>query len=315
MNWGLIALAAAPAALLQPLAVYAADSKPLRLIVPYAPGHPVDRMARLLSDNVSSQGNGTVVIDNRPAVDGLVGTEMVANSLPDGHTAVIVSSEHAMYAALGRTLPYHPTRDFTPVTQLADRQLVLVTHPSSPAGSVKELIALAKKEPGRLRYASRTPLDALPTELFKMSTGTKIDRTADVRPIAEQTDGTIQIDMADASQAIPHVKEARLRALAIGDSRRSGALPDVPTMAEAGVKGYHAALWTGILAPAKTPKAIVDRMNGTMVKAVHAAGFKDTLAQSGADAVGNSPAVWGKFIEAEIAKWRKVAQVAKLKFD
>lgn len=311
-----LALAALPF-LFTPVAMdaHAADAKPLRLIVPYPSGHPIDRVARLLSDAMVEQGGQALVLDNRPAVEGLVGTEMVAQSLPDGHTAVIVSSEHAMFAALGRRLPYHPTRDFTPVTQLAARQLVLVTHPSLPATSVKELIALSKKEPGKLRYAARSPLEALPVELFKLSTGTKIDRADDLRPIADIVDGNSQVEMADAFRALPHVKEARLRALAVGDVRRSEALPDLPTLTESGVKGYQAALWTGVLLPAKTPKAVADRIQGAMAKAVHTPAFKDALAQNGADVVGSPPAVWGKFIEAEIAKWKKVAHTAKLSFD
>jgi len=319
MNWRFLILSAAAPALLiaHPAVSQAADGeKPLRLIVPYAPGHPIDRLARLLAKNLDEQASQTVVIDNRPAVDGLVGTEMVANSLPDGHTVLIVSSAHAMYPALGRRLPYHPTKDFTPVTQLADRQLFLVTNPSLPVNSVKELVTLARKEPGKLTYASRTPLDALPVELFKMSTGTKIERKTESKvTLNELVDGQIQLDMADAAQALPHVKESRLRLLAIGDSRRSSVVPEVPTMAEAGVKGYQAALWSGILAPAKTPKAIVDRMNAGMVKVAHSAPFKDALAQVGADAVGSTPAAWSKFISAEIVKWQKVAKVAKLQAD
>jgi tripartite-type tricarboxylate transporter receptor subunit TctC len=317
MNWRLLVLAASPALLLNmPGVAYSeSDGKPLRLIVPYAPGHPVDRLARLLSENLREQAGQTVVVDNRPAVDGLVGTEMVANSLPDGHTVGIVSSEHAMYAALGRRLPYHPTRDFTPVTQLADRQLLLVTHPELPVNTVKELIALAKKEPGKLRYASRSPLDALPVELFKISTGTRIERAPDARSITEAVDDQIRLDMAEAALALPHVKESRLRALAIGDSRRSEIVPDLPTLAESGVKGYQAVLWAGILAPPKTPKGVVDRLNGAMVKVVRSPTFREPLAQHGADAVGSTPAEWSKFITTEIAKWRKVAQVAKLKFD
>jgi tripartite-type tricarboxylate transporter receptor subunit TctC len=317
MNWRLFVLAAVPAiALVSPSIAHAeADGKPLRLIVPYAPGHPIDKLARLLSQGMSEQLGQTVVIDNRPQVDGLVGTEMVANSLPDGHTAAIVSSEHVMYAALGRPLPYHPTKSFTPVTQLADRQLLLVTHPSLPVNNVKELVALAKKEPNRLKYASRSPLDALPTELFKMSTGVKIERTSDARPLTELVDGQIQLDMADAAQALPHVKESRLRALAVGDSRRSDVVPDLPTMAESGVKGYQAVLWAGILAPAKTPKAIVDRMNASMVKAVHSEPFKQALAQFGADAVGSTSVAWSKYLGGELVKWQKVARVAKLKAD
>lgn len=311
----LFALAAVPViALAAPSYAQADSDKPLRLIVPYAPGHPIDRLARLLSQTMGEQG-ATVVVDNRPAVDGLVGTEMVANSLPDGHTVGIVSSAHVLYAALNRRLPYHPVKDFTPVTQLADRQLLLVTHPSVPASSVKELVALAKKEPGKLRYAARTPLEALPTELFKMTTGTKIERASEARPFTELVDGQIQVDMADAAQALPHVKESRLRALAVGDSRRSDVVPELPTLAEAGVKGYQAALWAGILAPARTPKAVVDRLNASMVKAVQSPTFKQALAEHGADAVGSSPVAWRKLIGTELVKWQKVAKTAKLSYD
>ena len=320
MNLRLLILGAAAAPALftvhPAMSRVAEGEKPLRLIVPYAPGHPIDRLARLLAKNLDEQASQTVVIDNRPAVDGLVGTEMVANSLPDGHTVLIVSSAHAMYPALGRRLPYHPTKGFTPVTQLADRQLLLVTNPSLPVNSVKELVTLAKKEPGKLSYASRTPLDALPTELFKMTTGAKIERKTEAQAtLTELVDGQIQLDMADAAQALPHVKESRLRLLAIGDSRRSSVVPDVPTMAEAGVKGYQAALWSGILAPPKTPKAIVNSMNASMVKVVRSTPFKDELARVGADAVGSTPAEWSKFISAEIVKWHKVAKAAKLQAE
>lgn len=317
MNWRSIIAAAAPALLIGiPCTAHAdAEAKPLRLIVPYAPGHPIDRLAHLLSKNMSDQLGEVVVIDNRPAVDGLVGTEMVANSLSDGHTAGIVSSEHAMYAALGRTLPYNPIRDFTPITQLADRPLVLVTHPSVPVTSVKDLVALAKKEPNKLRYGSSSLLDALPTELFKLSTGVKIERASDARPLTELVDGQIQLDMVDASQVLTHVKESRLRALAIGDARRSEVVPGVPTLAESGVKGYQASLWAGILAPPRMSKALVQRMNAAMVKVVHSAPFKQALEQYGAEPVGSTPIVWSKFINTEIVKWRKVAHVAKLKFD
>lgn len=314
MNWRLFVLAAAPAlALGMPApATAAADVKPLRLIVPYAPGHPIDRLARILSRDMSDELGQTVIVDNRPAVDGLVGTEMVANSLSDGHTAGIISSEHVMFAALGRKLPYHPLKDFTAITQLADRPLLLVTHPSVPASSVKELVALAKKEPGKLRYAYRSPLEALPMELFKMSTRVKIERTSDPRPLNELVEGQIQLDMADAAQALPHVKESRLRALAVGDSRRSGVVPELPTMAEAGVKGYQAALWAGIVTPARTPKAVVQRLNQSMVKVAHSEPFKQALAQYGADAVGSTPLAWSKFMHTELVKWQKVAKAAKL---
>lgn len=321
MDWRLLIASAAamPALWLSPLhhAHAAADGgKPLHLIVPYAPGSPMDTLARLLAKGMYDQESQIVVVDNRPDVDGLVGTEMAKDSLPDGHTAVIVSTEFAMYAALGRRLPYNPIRDFTPVTQLADRQLLLVIHPSVPAKNVKQLVMLAKREPGKLRYASRSAMDALPLELFKMTTGAKIVRTSEGQPtLSELVDNQIQVDMADASVALPSVRESRLRALAVGDSRRWSTLPELPTMAEAGVRGYRAVLWSGILAPARTPYALVKRMNASMVKVVHSPLFREALAQSGAEAVGNTPYVWRNFLHSELAKWHRVAHAAKLKFD
>lgn len=343
MNWkiayrGAIALAALAALASQPVSAAAksavkkpaatkssvvkspaADGKPIRLIVPYVTGHPIDVLAHLLSDGLTEQKSAPLVIDNRPAVDGLIGTEMVAKeSVPDGHTLLIVSNEHAMYAALGRRLPYSPTKDFSPITQLADLQLLLVANPSLEVTSVKDLITLAKKEPGKLQYASASHMLALPMELFKMSTATKIQSApfAPARPsLTEVIDGSAQVAMVDAASALPHVKQERLRALAVGDAQRSAAVPDVPTMSEAGVRGYRAALWAGLLAPPKTPKAIVEGLNRQMVKIVQSPEFKEKLAQLGADPVSNTPAVWGKFIESEIVKWRKVANAAKLTAD
>ncbi|HSQ04000.1 MAG TPA: tripartite tricarboxylate transporter substrate-binding protein [Burkholderiales bacterium] len=314
-----VACAALAALSSQPVYADADGNKPVRLIVPYVTGHPVDVLAHLLSAQLAEQKSVPLVIDNRPAVDGLIGTEMVAKeSVPDGHTLLIVSNEHAMYAALGRKLPYNPTKDFSPITQVADRQLLLVANPSLQVSSVKDLVALAKKEPGKLQYASSSQMLSLPMELFKMSTATKIEAAplAAPRPLlTEVIDGPAQVAMVDAAAALPHVKQERLRALAVGDAQRSAAVPDVPTMAEAGVRGYRAALWSGLLAPPKTPKAIIERLNKQMLQAVRAPEFKEKLAQLGADPVGSTPVVWGKFIESEIVKWRKVAHTAKLKID
>jgi len=324
MSWntayrGAIAFAALAALPCQPVHAETQANKPIRLIVPYVTGHPIDVLAHLLSEQLAEQNSAPLVIDNRPAVDGLIGTEMVAKeSVPDGHTLLIVSNEHAMYAALGRKLPYNPTKDFTPITQIADRQLLLVTNPSLQVSSVKDLVALAKKEPGKLQYASGSHMLALPMELFKISTATKIEAAplAAPRPLlTEVMDGAAQVAMVDAAAALPHVKQERLRALAVGDAQRSAAVPDVPTMAEAGVRGYRAALWAGLLAPPKTPKPVMERLNKEMLKAVQSPQFKEKLAQLGADPVGSTPAVWGKFIESEIVKWRKVAHTAKLKAD
>jgi tripartite-type tricarboxylate transporter receptor subunit TctC len=290
-------------------------SKPVRMVVPYLPGGGTDTLARMIVQRLTEALNQSVVVDNRPAVDGIVGSEVVARSNPDGYTLMLISSSHAINSALGRKLPY-TTRDFAPITQTANQQILLVVHPSVPAKSVKELISYAKANPDKLNYGSSSNAVALPMELFKTMSGTRIQHVpykGSGQMIIDLVGGQIQMAIAGAVSSIPHVKSGKLRALAIGDSKRSAYLPEIPTIAEAGVPGYQASIWSGMFAPAKTPRPIIDRLNKEVVKIVQARDFRDQLLQLGSDPVGNTPEEWGRFIEEEIVKWGKIAKTAGMR--
>jgi tripartite-type tricarboxylate transporter receptor subunit TctC len=305
------ALAGLPQAAAQPY-----PSRPVRLVVPFAPGGGTDTLARMIAQQLGEALAQQVVVDNRPAVDGIVGTELVARSAPDGHTLIIVSSSHAINPALRAKLPYDTLRDFAPITQTATQQLLLVVHPSVPAKNVKELIALLKAEPTKYNYGSSSNAVALPMELFKSMTGTQIQHVPYKGTGPMMNDllgGQVQMAISGAIGAIPHVKSGRLRGLAIGDSQRSPTLPDIPTIAESGVPGYQASIWTGMFAPRGTPRAIIERLNREVVRIVQQPDFRQRMNQMGSDTVGSSPEAWGKFIETEIVKWAKIAKIAGLK--
>ena len=292
--------------------------RPVRLIVPYTPAGGTDLVARMVAQRLSESTAQPFVVDNRPAVDGIVGSELVARAQPDGYTLLLVSTSHAINAALGRKLPYDTLRDFAPIVHTANQQLLLVVHPSVQARSVKELVALARARPDALNYGSSSNATALPMELFKTMTGTRIQHVpykGSGPMLNELIGGQIQLSIAAAISAIPHVRAGRLRALAIGDSRRSTELPDLPTLAEAGVPGYQATIWTGMFAPARTPAAVIARVNAEAVRAVQAPDFRAKLIELGAEPAGGTPAQWGAFVRDEIEKWARIAKSAKIVAD
>ena len=312
------------AALLLAVAVFsdpspAADaypSKPVRLLIPFAPGGGTDILARMVAQRLSETLGQPMVADNRPAVDGVVASETLARSAPDGYTLLLVSSSHAINPAIGRKLPYDTLRDFAPITQTASQQMFLVVHPSLPIKSVKELIDYAKAKPNSLNYGSSSNATALPMELFNSMAGIKtthIPYKGSAPMLNDLLGGQINLSIAAAVSALPHIKSGRLRNLAIGDSKRSTILPDLPTIAEAGVPGYQAVIWSGMLAPAKTPRAIIDRLYKETVKVVQAPEFKERLVQLGSDAVGSTPEQWAEFIKTEIDKWGRIAKIAGVK--
>ena len=291
-------------------------SKPIRLLIPFAPGGGTDILARMVAQRLSETLGQAVVADNRPAVDGVVASETLARSAPDGYTLLLVSSSHAINPAIGRKLPYDTIRDFSPITQTASQQMFLVVHPSLPIKSVRELIDYAKAKPNSLNYGSSSNATALPMELFNSMAGIKtthIPYKGSAPMLNDLLGGQINLSIAAAVSALPHIKSGRLRNLAIGDSKRSTILPDLPTIAEAGVPGYQAVIWSGMLAPAKTPRAIVDKLYKETVRVVQAPEFKERLVQLGSDAVGSTPEQWGEFIKTEIDKWGKIAKIAGVK--
>jgi tripartite-type tricarboxylate transporter receptor subunit TctC len=291
---------------------------PVRLIAPFAPGGGLDATARLIAQRLTANFGQTVIVDNRPAVDGVVGTELVARANPDGYTLLMVNMSHAINAATGRKLPYDTLRDFTPITQTNDQQLLLVVIPSLDVKSVGELVALLKARPGAFSYGSSSSATALPMELFKSMTGTEtvhIPYKGTGPMLNEMLGGQIQLAFGASIVTVPQVKAGRLRALAIGDSKRSALMPDIPTVAEAGVAGYQAVIWNGVLAPARTPPAIVERLNREIVGILRSPEFRARMETLGSDVVGSTSAEWGSFIANEIAKWSKIAKAAGLKPD
>ena len=229
-----------------------------------------------------------------------------------------MSTSHAINVALGRKLPYDTLKDFAPIAHTANQQLILVVNPGLPVRTVKELIALGRAKPDALNYGSSSNATALPTELFKAMTGIQaqhIPYKGSPPMLADLIAGQIQMSIAAAISAIPQVKAGKLRVLAIGDSRRSSEMPDLPTIAEAGVPGYQATIWSGLLAPAGTPAPIIERLNREVVKAVRAPDFRAKLLELGAESVGSTAAEWGAFLRSEIEKWQKIAKRAGMRAE
>jgi len=303
-------------------AVLAADSfpiKPVRLIISFTPGGSTDIIARLIATKLSERLGKQVVPDNRAGAGGTIGTEMVAKSEPDGYTLLFTSASHAINPSLYK-LPYDPVKSFVPIAKMGSGPVVLTVYPGVPVNSVQELIALAKKEPGKLLFSSAGvgSFNHLAGELFKMMAGVdfKVVQFKSGGPAQIDTmGGHSQISLGTLTQSLPHIKSGKLKALGFGGSVRSRLLPEVPTIAEAGVPGYEAAIWWGILAPAGTPKAIVDRLNKELGVIMNSEDTKKTFENQGAVADLMGPAEFSKFIEAEIAKWGRVIKAANIKSE
>lgn len=300
----------------QPAAGTAYPTKPVRLLIPFAPGGGADVLNRIVAQRLGETLGQTILPDNRPGADGVVATEIGARSPPDGYTLLVVTLSFAINPAIKRKLPYDPLGDFAPITQTANQQVILIVHPSVPVKSVKELIALAKAKPDGLNYGSSSNAGQLPAELFNSMAGLKMTHVpykGSAPMLNDLVGGQIHLTFGGALASMPLVKQGKLRALAIGDSKRSVLLPDLPTIAESGLPGYQALQWMGIVAPAKTPRSLVDRLNREVVRIVQSAEVKDRLLQIGNEPVGSTPAQFAAFIKAEIAKWGKIARQAGVK--
>ena len=290
-------------------------SRPIRLIVPQSAGGSTDLIARVVAQKMGDAFSQTVVVDNRPGAGSLNGTELVANSAPDGHTLLAVAASFTINPALHKKLPFDPVRDFAPVSQIATLPHILIVHPSVPVNSVKELIALAKAKPGELNYASSGVATSthMAAELFLYMTGVKIVHVpykGGAPSIIAMLAGQCQVNFAAISTAIPHVRSGKMRALAVTGAKRSAGAPEFPTVAEAGVPGYSHSSWVGMLAPAKTPQSIITRLNAEAVKAASSPDVKTVLLRDGLEATGTTPGEYGAIIKMEVAKWLKVAKAA-----
>jgi tripartite-type tricarboxylate transporter receptor subunit TctC len=286
--------------------------RPIRYIAPNLPAGPTDILARTLGQKLSESLGQPVIIENRAGGSGIIGTEVAAKSAPDGYT--LLSGNNATFGAnisLFKKLPYDPIRDFSPVVLLATQPNILVVHPSLPVRSVKELIAFAKARPGQLNYAG-TGMGAaanMSAELFKSMTGTKmvgISYKSAAPALTELIAGQTQLMFATSLSVMTHIQSNRVRALGVTTAKRTPAMPELPTIAEAGVPGFEASTWHGVLVPAGTPANIIDKLNTEFNRALQLPDVRERLAALGADIIGGTPKDFADHIQREIPKWAKV---------
>src|SRR5271168_5313387 len=292
-------------------------ARPVRLIIPFPPGGSNDVVGRLIAIKLGDRLGKQVVVDNRAG--GVIGTEAVAKSPPDGYTLLIISMAHAVNPWLYK-LNYDPIKDFAPVGLLAKGANVLVVHPSLPVHTVAELIALAKKEPGDLQYASAGigSFQHLGGELFKLMAGVDILHVpfkGGGPALIDVVGGHTKVMFSSMVQTVPHIHTGKLRALGTGGMQRSPVLPDVPTIAEAGVPGYEAVNWWGMVAPAGTPQAIIDKLNKEIEAVQNAPEVQKQFALEGGEPVPMKPAVFGAYMVSEMNKWEKVVKQGGIKAE
>jgi tripartite-type tricarboxylate transporter receptor subunit TctC len=292
-------------------------SRQIRMIVPFTSGGGVDIVARAMAQKLGDNLGQSVIIDNRAGAGSNIGIELAARAAPDGYTLVMVSSAMTINPSIYKTLAYDPVRDFAPISMTSVVPLVLVVHPSVPAASVRELIALGRARKGRLNFASSGIGNSthLAMELFK--TMTKIDMVhVPYKTTAQKNmdviSGQVDLMFSAIPAAMPHVRAGQMRALAVSGLRRSAALADTPTVAEAGVPGFDLTSWNGVLAPAGTPVDIIARLNGEIVKVLELPDIKTRLAAEGAEVAASSPAQLSGYIRSEIAKYAKLVALAAI---
>jgi tripartite-type tricarboxylate transporter receptor subunit TctC len=294
--------------------------KPLRMVVPFAPGGGTDVIARYVGAGMSESMSRQVVVDNRAGANGIIGTEIVARAPADGYTVLFVSSPHSVNPSLYPKLPYDTLRDFAPVSMVATSPYVLVVHPSLPVRNVKELIALAKKQPGEITYGSGGSGSSahLAAELFNQMAGVKLReipyKGAGPALLAVLSGETAAV-FGNALTVKPHIESGRLRALGIASARRSASAPEMPTIAEAGVPGYRADAVLGLLAPARTPRAIVDRLNAEVHKTMRRPGAVEAMRNVGVEIALSTPEEFGRVIESEMQRWGKLVRALNLKVE
>ena len=300
-----------------PAAAQPYPSQPIRLIAPFPPGGSVDIMARLIADPLGQQLGGKLVIENRSGASGNIGMEAAARSKPDGYTVVLNTIPLATNPALFDRLTWDPVKDFAPIGMVATGGHVLVVPTKVNANSVKELLELARSNPGKLSYASAGVGTTFHFcgEMFKDSTGTfilHVPYRGGGPALADTLGGQVDMSFPTISAAAPHIKAGRLRALAVTDTQRSALLPDVPTMREAGVKDFQFAQWLTLLAPAGTPREIVTRLNGALKQVLESREMKEKFAQQGFDPYVTSPDEAGKFIASEVERFGKLIKTRKI---
>ena len=296
-------------------------TKPIRLIVPFAPGGSTDTLARTIGQKLGDALGQQVVIDNRSGGNGNIGMGIVAHAAPDGHTLVLgYIANLGIGPSLFANLPFDPVKDYAPITQLAVSPNIFVAHPAVPAKSFREFLTYAKANPKKINYASAAvaSLGHLAGELLNTAAGIEMQHVpykGSGQAVIDLLAGQVQVMFSGMSSVMPHTKAGKLRPLAMTGSQRSAAAPDVPTIAESGFPGFEAAAWYGILAPAGTPKAVIVRLHGETVRVLKMPDVKERLENVGFELVGGTPDAFGAYIQSEIRKWAKVVKASGVKAE
>ena len=312
----------ASAALLLPLAAWpqAYPAKPVKIIVPFAAGGPADIYARAIGDKLQAALGQNFVVEDRPGGGAVIGTDAVAKSAPDGYTLLMMSNTHTVNESLLKDKPYALLKDLVPVAPVNYSDLVLVVHPSVKANTLQEFIAFAKANPGKLNYASSGPGTPyhMAGELFKAMAGVDILHVPYKGSSGARTDilgGQVQMMFDAITTMAPNVRAGKLKALGTSGKVRSSVLPEVPTVSEAGVPGYEAVIWLGIMAPAGTPKAVIDRLNAEITKAANSPEMKKAWAEQGAVPMSMTPDEFAHFLREDIDKWARVVKISGAQAD
>ena len=303
-----------------PSAAPSYPERPIRLIDPYAPGGGSGLVARLVGPKLSEAWGKQVVVDNRPGAAGAIGTEITMRAAPDGHTLCMGTSGSIAISPNMNKVPYDPAKDLIPITQTSAQSMLVVLHPTVPIASVKELIAFARAQPDKLAFASSGTGGSghLAAELFMASTKVRmihVPYKGNGPALLAQVSGEVQLGFNNILAALPHVNSGRLKAIAVTSARRARTVPDLPTLAESGVTGYDATSWNGIFAPAKTPRAIVDKIRTEVVRALNAPDVREKLLAAGSEPVGNTPEEFLAYVKLELARWGKVIRENNIRSD
>lgn len=294
--------------------------KPIRFVVPLSAGGPADAVARLIGRKLTESMGQSVVVDNRAGASTIIGTEIVANSPPDGYTMLMITTTHSVNPSVFKKLPYDPVKDFAPVTLVEAAPFMLVVHPSVAASSIGDLIALARSKPGQINYASagNGSSQHLTTELLR--TAAKIDLVhvpyKGAGPaFIDLVAGHVQIMFSSTVSSLPYVHNKQLRGLAVTSLKRIAAAPSIPSIAESGFPGFESSSWVGVMLPVRTPQPVIDKLNREIVASLKAADVSAALASMGAEPGGNTPVEFGAYFQSEIRKWAAVIRNAGIRLD
>ena len=295
-------------------------ARPIRVIVSFPPGGGTDVVARTVAPRMSELVGQPIVVENRAGAGGNIGTEYVARSAPDGYTLLVASAATAINTTLTKNLAWDLLRDFAPVVLLVQNQSLLVAHPSVPVASVKDLIAMAQAKPGQVTYASYGNGSSahLIAELFKMMAGVDllhVPYKGAAPAVNDLIGGQVNVMFADVAAILPHVKSGKARALGIGSAKRFEGLPEVPTIAEAGVPGFEGGGFLGLVAPAGTPPAAVEALNGAAVKSLATPEVRERLIALASPPVGDTPEQFARFLREQVDKWARVIRAGNIKAD